>query len=206
MSRLNTSARRFPIVVRGNSAFVPGPTNFLIRESDLFAFGQLHGEFRARVGHAKIDGADVRVRQANREMLPLDSGLVGRVKLKLEGGDIFVEDENAVEKWRGAIQKFGKDKRFVRAFARRPTTGWITRTRDFVHDRDDLNTAFATSLGNRTQNGALSLRDNLEVRVQGHWIRDSRTGGRKSLVFFDHCDNGKTRRSTKKNSFFRKTP
>lgn len=170
------SARRFPIVFGRNSTFVPGPTNFLIRERDLFTLGQLHGEFRSRVGHAEVDGADIRVRQAKREMLPFDSSLVGREKLEFETGDIFVGSQDAVEERGRAIEEFGQDKRLVRPFARWSTAGRIPRANDFMHDRNDLNRSLAALLGDGSQNGALSLRDNSEVRVQGHGIRDSHTG------------------------------
>src|SRR5690349_12927620 len=97
LSRRNGLTRRFPIVFRRDSAFVPGPTNFLIREGNFFSLGQLQRELRARVGHAKVDGADVGVRQTHGEMLFFNAGLVWREKLQLEALNVFVVREDAVE-------------------------------------------------------------------------------------------------------------
>lgn len=141
------SARRFPIVVCRDSAFVPGPTNFLVGEGDFFPLGHLRGELRAGIGHAEINRTDIGVRQTHREMLFFNADLVGREKLELEGRDIFVGSENAVEEGRGAIEEFGNNERLVSSFARGSTACWVARTDDFVHDRDDTNGSFASLLG-----------------------------------------------------------
>lgn len=186
------SARSFPIVVGRNSAFVPGPTNFLVGEGDLFPLGHLHRELRASVGHAEADRADVGVCHANGEMVPFDAGLVWRKKLQLEALDVFVGSEDAVEQRRGTIEDLRHDKRLVRAFARGSSAGGIARAYDFVHGGDDRNGAFAPFLGDRSQNGALSLRNDFEVRVQGHGgFASDAAGDAKSLMVFDQCNNGK---------------